>query len=85
MNVNPALQHDTDINVILCVHHVLDRKEHNFARCSLMMYDALPICPADALPLSRHPVDRWYSQYRFEHVEHRDGTKQGSDSLPFQE
>eukprot|EP00904_Undaria_pinnatifida_P002101 jgi/Undpi1/11892/HiC_scaffold_4.g01591.m1 len=33
----------------------------------------------------RHPVDRWYSQYRFEHVEHRDGTKQGSDSLPFQE
>jgi hypothetical protein len=22
----------------------------------------------------RHPVDRWYSQYRFEHLEHRDGT-----------
>ena len=22
----------------------------------------------------RHPIDRWYSQYRFEHLEHRDGT-----------
>lgn len=22
----------------------------------------------------RHPVDRWYSQYRFEHLEHRDGS-----------
>jgi hypothetical protein len=23
----------------------------------------------------RHPIDRWYSQYRFEHLEHRDGSK----------
>eukprot|EP00596_Hydrurales_sp_CCMP1899_P010502 CAMPEP_0119034664 /NCGR_PEP_ID=MMETSP1177-20130426/1675_1 /TAXON_ID=2985 /ORGANISM="Ochromonas sp, Strain CCMP1899" /LENGTH=321 /DNA_ID=CAMNT_0006992269 /DNA_START=221 /DNA_END=1183 /DNA_ORIENTATION=+ len=22
----------------------------------------------------RHPIDRWYSQYRFEHLEHRDGS-----------
>ncbi|CAM9954031.1 unnamed protein product, partial [Ectocarpus sp. 8 AP-2014] len=31
----------------------------------------------------RHPVDRWYSQYRFEHLEHRDGSKPGSELLPF--
>jgi hypothetical protein len=28
----------------------------------------------------RDPTDRWYSQYRFEHVEHRDG---GSKTMPF--
>lgn len=30
----------------------------------------------------RHPVDRWYSQYRFEHVEHRDGSE--GTPKPFQ-
>lgn len=33
--------------------------------------------------MSRHPVDRWYSQYRFEHVEHRDGSKADKPSIPF--
>eukprot|EP00903_Cladosiphon_okamuranus_P017092 g15749.t1 len=33
----------------------------------------------------RHPVDRWYSQYRFEHVEHRDGSKADKPSTPFNE
>lgn len=31
----------------------------------------------------RDPTDRWYSQYRFEHVEHRDGTTQNSVPKPF--
>jgi hypothetical protein len=31
----------------------------------------------------RHPVDRWYSQYRFEHLEHRDGSKQDAPRRPF--
>ncbi|CAM9474717.1 unnamed protein product [Ectocarpus fasciculatus] len=31
----------------------------------------------------RHPVDRWYSQYRFEHLERRDGSRPGSELLPF--
>ena len=29
----------------------------------------------------RHPIDRWYSQYRFEHLEHRDGSKQDASRL----
>lgn len=31
----------------------------------------------------RDPTDRWYSQYRFEHVEHRDGTNENSTVMPF--
>jgi hypothetical protein len=31
----------------------------------------------------RHPVDRWYSQYRFEHLEHRDGSKPDAPRRPF--
>jgi hypothetical protein len=31
----------------------------------------------------RHPVDRWYSQYRFEHLEHRDGSKSDAPRKPF--
>jgi hypothetical protein len=31
----------------------------------------------------RHPVDRWYSQYRFEHLEHRDGSKSDAPRRPF--
>lgn len=31
----------------------------------------------------REPVDRWYSQYRFEHLEHRDGSKQGTARQSF--
>lgn len=31
----------------------------------------------------RHPVDRWYSQYRFEHLEHRDGSSQDAPRRPF--
>eukprot|EP01038_Epipyxis_sp_PR26KG_P016542 gene16542-22583_t len=30
----------------------------------------------------RDPIDRWYSQYRFEHVEHRDGSKPGDNIQP---
>lgn len=30
----------------------------------------------------RHPIDRWYSQYRFEHLEHRDGSSPGSPRTP---
>ena len=30
----------------------------------------------------RHPIDRWYSQYRFEHLEHRDGSQPGSPRAP---
>lgn len=30
----------------------------------------------------RHPIDRWYSQYRFEHLEHRDGSKANSPRIP---
>lgn len=33
--------------------------------------------------LNRHPVDRWYSQYRFEHVEHRDGSRTDQEPTPF--
>ena len=31
----------------------------------------------------RHPLDRWYSQYRFEHLEHRDGSKEGDPRRTF--
>lgn len=31
----------------------------------------------------RHPVDRWYSQYRFEHLEHRDGSAADAPRRPF--
>lgn len=31
----------------------------------------------------RHPVDRWYSQYRFEHLEHRDGSASDAPRRPF--
>lgn len=31
----------------------------------------------------RHPIDRWYSQYRFEHLEHRDGSKPGAPRMSF--
>lgn len=31
----------------------------------------------------RHPIDRWYSQYRFEHLEHRDGSKPGDKRQSF--
>lgn len=31
----------------------------------------------------RHPVDRWYSQYRFEHLEHRDGSKPNAPRRDF--
>lgn len=31
----------------------------------------------------RHPVDRIYSQYRFEHLEHRDGSPQDAPRNPF--
>ena len=31
----------------------------------------------------RHPIDRWYSQYRFEHLEHRDGSKQDAPRQSF--
>lgn len=31
----------------------------------------------------RHPLDRWYSQYRFEHLEHRDGTAADSPRQGF--
>ena len=33
----------------------------------------------------RHPVDRWYSQYRFEHLEHRDGSDANSPRNSFYE
>ena len=33
----------------------------------------------------RHPIDRWYSQYRFEHLEHRDNSKEGDPRLSFKE
>eukprot|EP01041_Mallomonas_annulata_P011670 gene11670-24446_t len=31
----------------------------------------------------RHPIDRWYSQYRFEHLEHRDGSEEESKRMSF--
>jgi hypothetical protein len=31
----------------------------------------------------RHPIDRWYSQYRFEHLEHRDGSAPDAKRNPF--
>lgn len=31
----------------------------------------------------RDPTDRWYSQYRFEHLEHRDGSPEGETPQPF--
>ena len=31
----------------------------------------------------RHPLDRWYSQYRFEHLEHRDGSDKGAPRRTF--
>jgi len=31
----------------------------------------------------RDPTDRWYSQYRFEHLEHRDGSPEGGRVAPF--
>lgn len=31
---------------------------------------------------ARDPVDRWYSQYRFEHLEHRDGSQSGDTRTP---
>jgi len=33
----------------------------------------------------RDPVDRFYSQYRFEHLEHRDGTAADAPTKPFYE
>lgn len=30
-----------------------------------------------------HPIDRWYSQYRFEHLEHRDGSSLDAPRRPF--
>jgi len=38
-------------------------------------YDKHATIPGAVLATTfRHPIDRWYSQYRFEHLEHRDGT-----------
>jgi len=31
----------------------------------------------------RHPIDRWYSQYRFEHLEHRDGSSPDAPRMSF--
>jgi hypothetical protein len=31
----------------------------------------------------RHPLDRWYSQYRFEHLEHRDGSAENAPRKGF--
>jgi hypothetical protein len=30
----------------------------------------------------RHPIDRWWSQYRFEHLEARDGSKKDTPRIP---
>ena len=40
-----------------------------------VFYDKHAEIPGAVLATTfRHPIDRWYSQYRFEHLEHRDGT-----------
>lgn len=33
----------------------------------------------------RDPLDRWYSQYRFEHLEHRDGSSAFDSIVPFKD
>lgn len=33
----------------------------------------------------RDPTDRWFSQYRFEHLEHRDGSSEDETPVPFRE
>ncbi|CAM9519665.1 unnamed protein product, partial [Hapterophycus canaliculatus] len=67
---------------------LMDKMQQNGYRITANEWDAFPLEHLD-LPGAvfgttfRHPVDRWYSQYRFEHVEHRDGSKPGSKSMPF--
>lgn len=68
--------------------YLLQQMKANRYRITANEWDAFPsrhlsLPEAVFATTFRHPVDRWYSQYRFEHVEHRDGTKQGSVSLPF--
>ena len=33
----------------------------------------------------RHPVERFYSQYRFEHLEHRDGSTSKDNVIPMKQ
>ncbi|CAN0403506.1 unnamed protein product, partial [Discosporangium mesarthrocarpum] len=68
--------------------HLLGEMESNGYRITANEWDAFPKSHL-SLPgavfgtIFRHPMDRWYSQYRFEHLEHRDGTSKNSKPIPF--
>ncbi|CAM9914593.1 unnamed protein product [Ascophyllum nodosum] len=67
---------------------LLNQMDKNSFRITANEWDAFPkehltLPRAVFATTFRHPVDRWYSQYRFEHVEHRDGTSKDSTPLPF--
>ncbi len=69
---------------------LLDEMEKHSYRIAANEWDAFPrskFALADAVFATtlRDPTDRWYSQYRFEHVEHRDGTEAGDPITPFKE
>eukprot|EP00752_Nemacystus_decipiens_P012166 g10785.t1 len=69
---------------------LLERMQRNGFRITANEWDAFPmdhlyLPGAVFVTTFRHPVDRWYSQYRFEHVEHRDGSPPDRPSLPFSE
>ncbi|KAG5175751.1 hypothetical protein JKP88DRAFT_337460, partial [Tribonema minus] len=58
--------------------HLLAELRSKRLRMTANEWDALPrsqltLPGAVFLTSLRHPLDRWYSQYRFEHLEHRDG------------
>ncbi|CAN0381198.1 unnamed protein product [Ectocarpus sp. 12 AP-2014] len=67
---------------------LLEEMKNNGHRITANEWDVFPMSHLN-LPGAvfgttfRHPVDRWYSQYRFEHVEHRDGSDPEKGSLPF--
>ncbi|CAM9814042.1 unnamed protein product [Ectocarpus sp. 12 AP-2014] len=67
---------------------LLEKMKKNGHRITANEWDAFPMShltlPGAVFGTTfRHPVDRWYSQYRFEHVEHRDGSDPEKESMPF--
>jgi hypothetical protein len=58
--------------------HLLTQMARKGHKMTANEWDAMPrshlTLPGAVFATSlRHPLDRWYSQYRFEHLENRDG------------
>ncbi|KAG5178646.1 hypothetical protein JKP88DRAFT_346923 [Tribonema minus] len=68
--------------------YLLSQMRQKGFRITANEWDALPrstltLPGAVFVTMLRSPLDRWYSQYRFEHVEHRDGSPKNV-TMPFE-